>query len=382
MNIDVLSPLQLGPYRVPNRVFMAPLTRCRAGAGNVPGPLNAEYYAQRAGAGLIISEATQISPGGAGYPATPGLHSQAQVEGWKPITAAVHQRGGRIFAQLWHVGRTSHNAYQPDGGEPFSSSAIAKSGPCTLPDGSSAPTPTPRAMTIEQIRAVMADYRLAAQNALLAGFDGVELHGANGYLPDQFLRDGVNQRTDAYGGSIANRARFHLEATAQLIEVWGPQRVGVRLSPSGTFNDMRDSNPRASFGHVVTELGKLGLAYLHIMEALEADLRHGPGSVPGYEAIPVGFFRPMFKGVLITNGGFTRQKADAYIREGHADAIAFGTTFIANPDLPERFRLGAPLNVPDPSTFYGGGEKGYTDYPSLRHTAPPTAPHATPEPRG
>lgn len=368
MNIDVLSPIRVGPYQLPNRVFMAPLTRCRAGAGNVPHALNAEYYAQRASAGLIISEATQISPSGAGYPATPGMYSDAQVEGWKLVTEAVHARGGRIFAQLWHVGRTSHSAYQPDGRAPVSSSAVGKTGTTTLPDGSTAPCEVPRALTIPEIRAVMADYRVAAQNAMRAGFDGVELHGANGYLPDQFLRDGVNRRTDEYGGSIANRARFHLEATAELVKMWGADRVGVRLSPSGTFNEMSDSNPRATFGHVVTELGKLGLAYLHIMEAMEADLRHGPQSVPGYQAIPVSEFRPLFKGVLLTNSGFTKAKADAYIKEGHADAVAFGVPFIANPDLPERFKAGAALNTPDPSTFYGGGAKGYVDYPSLTRT--------------
>jgi N-ethylmaleimide reductase len=365
MSIDILSPIRVGPYTLPNRVFMAPLTRCRAGAGNVPHALNAEYYAQRASAGLIISEATQISPGGAGYPATPGLHSDAQVEGWKLVTRAVHERGGRIFAQLWHVGRVSHNAYQPDGGAPYSSSEVAKSGQCTLPDGTTAPYPTPRALTTAQIRQVMADYRRAAENALRAGFDGVELHGANGYLPDQFLRDGVNRRTDEYGGSSANRSRFHLEATRELCAVWGADRVGVRLSPSGTFGDMRDSDTKATFGHLITELGTLGLAYLHIMEAMEADLRHGPESLPGYEPIPVSHFRPLFKGVLVTNSGFTREKADAYIREGAADAVAFGVAFIANPDLPERFRARAALNTPDPSTFYGGGAKGYTDYPTL-----------------
>ncbi len=365
MSIDILSSIKVGPYTLPNRVFMAPLTRCRAGAGDVPQPINAEYYAQRASAGLIISEATQITPGGRGYPATPGMHSDAQVEGWKLVTRAVHDRGGRIFAQLWHVGRSSHNAYQPDGLAPFSSSAVAKSGNCTLPDFSQQPHPTPRAMTIDQINATMADYRKAAENALKAGFDGVELHGANGYLPDQFLRDGVNRRTDEYGGGIEGRARFMLEATDQLVKVWGADRVGVRLSPSGTFNDMSDRDPKATFGYVVRALGTRGLAYLHIMEAMEADLRHGKDANPAYEPIPVSFFRPLFKGVLLTNSGFTREKADRYVREGWADAVAFGTAFIANPDLPERFRRGAELNTPDPSTFYGGGAKGYTDYPAL-----------------
>ncbi len=361
----VLSPIKVGPYSLPNRVFMAPCTRCRADADRAQGALNAKYYAQRASAGLIISEATQISVEAIGYPGTPGIHTQKQVAGWKLVTDAVHAKGGHIFAQLWHCGRSSHNAYQPNNAAPLSSSALAKPGQLTLPDFSQAPHPTPRAMTIDDIRRTIGDYRHAAECALAAGFDGVELHGANGYLPDQFLRDGVNQRTDEYGGPIENRAKFHLEATRALCEVWGASRVGVRLSPCGTFGGMKDSSPRETFGYLVKQLGGLGLAYLHIMEAMEGDLKHGAQEVPGWEPIAVSYFRPMFKGTLVTNAGFTLQKANAYIREGWADAVAFGVAFIANPDLPERFARGAALNTPDPSTFYMPGEKGYTDYPTL-----------------
>lgn len=361
----LFSPITLGPYTLPNRVFMAPCTRCRADGDRAQRALNAEYYAQRASAGLIISEATQISQVGIGYPGTPGMHTETQVAGWKLVTDAVHAKGGRIFAQLWHCGRISHNAFQPGGAAPVSSSAIAKVGEVMLPDYTKAPYPTPRALTIDEIRATFADYRHAAECALRAGFDGVELHGANGYLPDQFLRDGVNHRTDEFGGSIENRAKFHIEATRALIDVWGPRRVGVRLSPCGTFNDMKDSDPKATFGYLITKLGGMDLAYLHIMEAMDGDNRHGAATIPNYETIPVSYFRPMFRGTLITNSGFTFDKATAYIKEGWADAVAFGTAFIANPDLPERFRRGAPLNTPDPSTFYTPGEKGYTDYPYL-----------------
>ncbi len=371
---SVLDQITFGDITAPNRVFMAPCTRCRADADRAPHALNAEYYRQRASAGLIISEATQISEQGIGYPGTPGMHSKKQVEGWRLVTREVHKAGGRIFAQLWHCGRVSHNEYQPGGGAPVSSWAVAMPSAGRLPDGTMAPRPTPRMLGTDEIGGVMQDYRRAAENAKTAGFDGVELHGANGYLPDQFLRDGVNKRTDRYGGSIENRARFHLEATQALVDVFGPGRVGVRLSPSGTFSDMTDSNPKASFGYLITELGRRysgNLAYLHIMEAMADDGRNGKDPIAGYEPIPVSFFRPMFKGTLVTNSGFTFEKAQAYLREGWADAVAFGVPFIANPDLPERFALMAagrhdvPLNAPDPATFYGSGPVGYTDYPTL-----------------
>jgi N-ethylmaleimide reductase len=333
----------------------------------------AQYYAQRASAGLLISEATQISPQGAGYPSTPGMHSADQVSGWRLVTEAVHSAGGRIFAQLWHVGRVSHSAYQPGGALPVSSSAVAPAGLARLPDGTQAPRPTPKALTIDEIAGIMHDYTRAAENARAAGFDGVELHGANGYLPDQFIRDSVNRRTDIYGGSVENRARFHLEATEALVRVFGPGRVGVRLSPSGTFGDVRDSDPRGTFGYLVTELGRRyggGLAYIHVMEAMRGDGTDEGKPIPGYAPIPAAFFRPMFKGALVTNSGFTFEKSQTYLREGWADAVAFGTAFIANPDLPARFAAMArgqsvPLNEPNPATFYSPGPEGYTDYPTL-----------------
>ena len=357
-DITLFSPLQLGPIELPNRILMAPLTRCRASAGGVPNALMATYYAQRATAGLIISEATQISPRGIGHPGTPGLYTDEQVAGWKDVTAAVHAKGGRIVAQLWHVGRASHPVYQPNGDLPVAPSAIAPVGMVMTPDGPQ-PYVTPRALITKEIAGVVEEYRQGAKNALEAGFDGVELHNANGYLPDQFLRDATNQRSDRYGGSVENRARFSLEVMAALIGVWGADRVGIRLSPSGVFNGMSDSNPEATFGHIIKELNKLGLAYLHITEAIARDLAHGA------RAIPTSLFRPLFDGNLIVNGGFTFERAQDYLARREADAIAFGVSFIANPDLPERFRQGAPLNPPDVPTFYGGGPQGYTDYPTL-----------------
>lgn len=356
--MDLFSPWQLGPYQLLNRLVMAPLTRCRAGEGGVPRPLNARYYAQRATAGLIVSEAAQISLQGSGYPGTPGLHSDEQVAGWRLVTEAVHAAGGRIFAQLWHVGRASHPAFPRGDGPPVSSSAVAIRGEVPTPLGK-LPYALPRPLELAEIPGVIDDYRQAARRALAAGFDGVELHGANGYLPDQFLRDGVNHRTDPYGGPIENRARFHLEATQALIDVWGPERVGVRISPGGTYNDMRDSNPRGTFGYLAARLAELKIGYLHVVEATPGDLRHGG------ENVPVSFFRPLFPGNLIVNSGYTLERAQAVLAAGEADAVAFGVLFLANPDLPERLRRGAPLNVPDPETFYTGDERGYTDYPAL-----------------
>jgi N-ethylmaleimide reductase len=359
--LDLFTPLQVGPLNVPNRIFMAPMTRNRAGTGNVPTDLMATYYQQRASAGLIITEATQVSPQGVGYPGTPGLHSNEQVEGWKRITAAVHAKGGRIFSQLWHVGRISHSSLQPNGSLPVAPSAIPAGGQVYTLQGMK-PYETPRALETAEISGIVEDFHRAAQHAKTAGFDGVELHGANGYLPDQFLRDGTNRRTDRYGGAIENRARFHLECMAALIDVWGSSRVGVRLSPSGTFNDMSDSNPKATFTYLATELNKLNLAYLHIIEGGESDIRHGG---PGYEAIHASFFRPIFKNVLVGNNAFTLEKAQTAITAGSVDAVAFGIPFLANPDLPARFQSRASLNTPDQASFYGGTEKGYTDYPAL-----------------
>ena len=365
--VNLFSPIQLGCYLLPNRVVLAPLTRNRASAGNVPTELNATYYAQRASAGLLITEATQITPYGQGYPATPGIHSPEQIEGWKLVTEAVHARGGRIFLQLWHVGRISHPSLQPGGVLPVAPSAIAPTaGEASTYEGSK-PYVTPRALETDEIPGIVDAYRTGAENALAAGFDGVEVHGANGYLLDQFLRDGTNKRTDAYGGSVENRARLLLEVTEAVVGVWGAvggasrngNRVGVRLSPSSTFNSMSDSDPKATFGYAIDALNRFGLAYLHLLEPSEADERYG-GTL-----IPTAYFRPFFKGLLMTNWDYDRDKANAAIARGEADLVSFGKLFIANPDLPERFQLGTALNEPDPSTFYGGDEKGYIDYPAL-----------------
>lgn len=359
MDINLLSPYKLGNLELPNRLVMAPLTRNRAGKGNVPGSLNATYYAQRASAGLIIAEATQVSPQGQGYPSTPGIHSAEQVEGWKLVTDAVHQKGGRIFLQLWHVGRISHPDLQPDGALPVAPSAIAPKGEASTYEGPK-PFVTPRALETSEIPEIIEQYRQGAKNALQSGFDGVEVHGANGYLLDQFLRDGTNQRTDEYGGSLENRARLLLEVTEAVTEVWGGDRVGVRLSPSGTFNDMHDSDPLSTFSYAAQALNRFGLAYLHIIEVNESDLRHG-----GME-VPTSVLRDRFAGTLMVNGGYDWERSNAVLAKGEADLVSFGTLFLANPDLPQRFAVNAPLNQPDPTTFYGGGEKGYTDYPFLQ----------------
>ena len=355
-DINLFSPYKLGNLELPNRMVMAPLTRNRAGEGNVPGTLNVTYYVQRASAGLIIAEATQVSPQGLGYPSTPGIHSPEQVAGWKQVTDAVHQHGGRIFLQLWHVGRISHPDLQPDGVLPVAPSAIAPKGQAATYEGMK-PFVTPRALETSEIPEIVEQYRQGAENALAAGFDGVEIHAANGYLLDQFLRDGTNQRTDEYGGSLENRTRLLLEVTEAVTGVWGAERVGVRLSPSGTFNDMHDSDPLATFGYAAEALNRFGLAYLHIVEVNEADLRHG-----GTE-VPTRHLRDHFTGTLMVNGGYDRDRGNAVLAKGEADLVSFGTLFLANPDLPQRFALNVPLNQPDIASFYGGSEKGYTDYP-------------------
>jgi N-ethylmaleimide reductase len=359
---DLHSARLLGPIRLPNRLVMAPMTRNRAGAGHVPTDLMARYYAQRASAGLIVTEATQIAPEGIGYPDTPGIHSREQTEGWRRVTGAVHRAGGRIFLQLWHVGRASHPLYQPGGVLPIAPSAIARAGQVHTPEGMQ-PNVAPRALETGEIPGLVAQYRQGARHALDAGFDGVELHGANGYLPDQFLRDGTNRRTDRYGGSVENRARFLLEITEALIDVWGADRVGVRLSPSGTFNDMKDSNPVETFGFAARALDRLGIVYLHLVEGTDDDARRG-GTL-----VPTERLRPLFRRTLIVNGGYDRERAEATIAKGRADLVSFGKLFLANPDLPARLRSGAALNPPDPGTFYGGGERGYTDYPALSGSA-------------
>ncbi|GAB1541226.1 alkene reductase [Scytonema sp. NUACC21] len=362
-NINLLSPYKLADLELPNRIVMAPLTRQRALRNNVPQQLNATYYAQRATAGLIIAEATHVTPEGLGYIYAPGIYSQEQVEGWKLVTDAVHQQGGRIFLQLWHVGRISHPDLQPDGALPVAPSAIALKGQILTYEGMK-PYVTPRALETSEIPEIVEKFRKGAENALAAGFDGVEIHGANGYLLDQFLRDGTNQRTDKYGGSVENRARLLLEVTEAVIGVWGSKRVGVRLSPSGTFNEMHDSNPFLTFGYAAQALNQFNIAYLHIFEAIEADIRHGA------TVVPTSHLRERFHGTVMVNGAYTQEKGNAVLARGEAELVSFGTSFISNPDLPKRFALNLPLTEADPTTFYGGDQKGYTDYPFLEKQFP------------
>ncbi len=347
----LLSTFQLGPYTLANRMVMAPMTRNRAVEGEVPNELAITYYSQRASAGLLITEGSQVSPQGLGYPNTPGIHSDAQVAGWKRVTEAVHERGGRIFLQLWHVGRISHPLFQPNGALPVAPSAIAPAGQVRMASG---PTPyvAPRALETGEIPGVVAQFAEGARRALEAGFDGVEIHGANGYLVDQFLRDGTNQRTDAYGGSVENRARFLVEVTEAVAKVWGGERVGVRLSPLSGYNDMSDSDPAATFSYAASALNKLGLAYLHVVE---------PVGTPNGVA---HLLRERFDGAFILNGGYGLETGNAALASGAADLISFGVPFLCNPDLPERFAEGLPLNQPDMATFYGGDAKGYVDYPT------------------
>ncbi len=355
--MNLLSPIQIGTYSLNNRTFMAPLTRCRAAEGNVPTDLMAKYYAQRASAGLIISEATQISTLGIGYPSTPGIHSPQQIEGWKKVTEAVHEKGGHIFLQLWHVGRISHPSFH-GGLLPIAPSAIAPAGEHYTPEGMK-PFETPRALITSEVGTIVEQYVQGAKNAMEAGFDGVEVHGANGYLIDQFLRDGTNRRDDIYGGSVENRCRFLFEILKEANTALGSDRVGLRLSPSGTFNDMSDSDPSKHFAYLCERLNEFDLAYLHIVDALEGDVRHGAN------VVDLSVLREAYRGVLLANGGYTQEKGDKAIANGEADAVTFGELFIANPDLPERFSKKAALNKADPSTYYTQGEKGYTDYPTL-----------------
>jgi N-ethylmaleimide reductase len=355
-DLKLLSPVQLGELELPNRVLMAPMTRNRAGAGNAPTELNATYYSQRASAGLIVSEATQVSPQGVGYPGTPGIHTDAQVAGWELVTRAVHARGGRIFLQLWHVGRISHPDLQPDGALPVAPSPIAAAGMAMTPSGPQ-PFVEPRQLAADEIPGLVRQYAAGAWRAREAGFDGVEVHAANGYLIDQFLRSGTNHRTDLYGGSLANRTRFLLEVTAAVCDAWGGGgRVGVRLSPTSSFNSMHDDDPMTTFPYAAAALADFGLAYLHVIEAQPI-----PEGLP--EATPA--LRRAFPGPLVINGGYDRDRAEAALAAGLGDAVAFGTKFLANPDLPARLAAAAPLNDVDRPTMYGGGAHGYTDYPAL-----------------
>jgi len=342
--------LRLGALTLPNRIIMAPLTRCRASVGRVPNELMARYYVQRASAGLILTEATSVDPMGVGYPDTPGIWSDEQVAGWKKVTTAVHAAGGRIALQLWHVGRVSDPIYL-NGALPVAPSALAPSGHVSLIRPQKAYV-TPRALELSELPGIIAAYRQGAQNAQRAGFDGVEIHGANGYLLDQFLQDSSNHRTDEYGGSITNRARLPLEVADAVIGVWGADRVGYHLAPRGDSHGMGDSNPAATFGYLATELGKRKLAFLCARESLD-EPRLGPA------------LKRAFGGVYIANQGFTIETANQVLAKGDADAVAWGKLFISNPDLPRRLERGAALTPPDSATFYGGTEKGYTDYPTL-----------------
>jgi N-ethylmaleimide reductase len=365
----LFQPVKLGRYTLRHRIAMAPLTRSRARQpGNVPTALNACYYAQRASAAVIISEATQVSMQGQGYAWTPGIHSREQVEGWRLVTDAVHEAGGLIFLQLWHVGRISHPCLQPDVMLPVAPSAIKPSGEAFIEnekgEGELVPFVTPRALQLEEMPYVVRQYVRGSKNALIAGFDGVEIHGANGYLLDQFINSSTNRRADAYGGAIENRARLLMEVVAGVSEVWGSDRVGVRLSPLGTFNDVGDDQPEATFGTIAAKLSDCRLAYLHIVNPATTAIEKG--LPPDDRALAmVDLMRERYRGTLMVAGGFDRNNAETWLEQGKADLIAFGRKFLANPDLPERFRLRAALNADDPSTYYGGGAKGYTDYPTL-----------------
>jgi len=352
---SLLDPITIGDLRLPNRILMAPLTRTRATVpGRVPNALMRDHYVQRASAGAILSEATSVTPMGVGYPRTPGIWSQEQVEGWRLVTDGVHAAGGTILLQLWHVGRISDPSHL-DGALPVAPSAIAPQGHVSLlrPER---PYVTPRALETDEIAGIVEAFRKGAENAKAAGFDGVEIHGANGYLLDQFLQDSTNRRTDRYGGSIENRARLMLEVTDAVVSVWGPGRVGMHLAPRADAHDMGDSDLPATFGHVARELGKRKIAFICARESVQAP-RLGPQ------------LKAAFGGVYIANEGFTRESAEQVLAAGEADAVAFGKLFIANPDLPRRFAARAPLNPWDAATFYGEGAAGYTDYPALAKAA-------------
>ncbi len=346
----LLEPVTIGELHLPNRVVLAPLTRSRASEGRVPNDLMREYYVQRASAGLILTEATSVTPQGVGYADTPGIWSDEQVAGWRKITDAVHAAGGRIVSQLWHVGRISDPIFL-NGELPVAPSAIAPAGHVSLVRPQR-PYVTPRALELDEIPGVIAAYAKGAENAKKAGFDGVQLHGANGYLLDQFLQDGTNKRTDKYGGSIENRARLMLEAVDAAVKVWGPGRVGLHLAPRRDSHDMGDATPAQTFGYVAEQVGKRGIAFIAAREHQGSDSL-GPS------------LKKAFGGAYIANEGFTQESAEAILASGNADAVAFGKLFIANPDLPKRFAIGAKLNEWDSNTFYGGGAKGYTDYPAL-----------------
>lgn len=347
----LFEPVALGAHRLANRVVMAPMSRNRAGGNDAPTELTALYYRQRAAAGLIVTEASPISPAGRSSLHAPGIYSTVQVAGWRRVCDAVHAEGGKIFLQLWHAGRISHPSIQPEGQLPVAPSAVAAVG--TLNTGAAvAPFVVPRAAATGEVTDLVAQFGAAADKARSAGFDGVEIHAANGYLIDQFLRDGSNRRSDEYGGPIENRARFLLAIVDAVTSSWSADCVTVRLSPASPYNSMSDTEPQRCFGFVAEALGRRGLAALHVDET---------------PSVPFDFdsFRRRYRGTYIANAGYDRRHAEAAIAKGHADLVSFGAAFLANPDLVERFRLDAPLNAPDPATFYGGDERGYTDYPTI-----------------
>src|ERR1700739_773431 len=354
----LFEPYKLGPITLPNRLVMAPLTRNRAVPGMVPSPLSVEYYGQRASAGLLITEASQVSQQGQGYQDTPGIYSKEQVKGWRKVTDRVHERGGRIFIQLWHVGRISHTSLQPGGGAPVAPSAIRAKGK-TFVNGTFTDISEPRALDLSQIPGIIESFKRAAANANEAGFDGVEIHGANGYLLDQFAKDGANKRTDAYGGSIENRARLMLEVSKAVVAEIGAERPGIRISPVTPANDISDSAPQPLFDYIVDGLDALKLVYIHVIEGATG----GPRDIAPFDYASL---RKRFKRAYIANNGYDFALAEKMLDADAADLIAFGKPFISNPDLVERLKKGAPLNEWDKATFYGGGAKGYTDYPTLQ----------------
>ena len=356
--MSLLSPYKMGDLKFRNRMVMAPMTRCRAIEGNVPGPLTVTYYSQRVSAGLIITEGSQVSPLGVGFNRTPGIYSPEQVAGWKKVTAGVHKGDGKIFLQLWHVGRMSHPDYL-GGALPVAPSAIPVNEEIHTPTGKKK-IPVPRALSGSEIKDVVRQFMQGARNAREAGFDGVEIHGANGYLLDQFLRDESNRRSDDYGGSLKNRLRFPLEVARAVLEEWGPGRVGYRLSPHFSLHGMSDTDPATTFSSCAQELGSIGIAYIHLIEPVGGRL----GMTPSGELLAPRI-RGKFNGTLMLNGGYDASSGNSVIESGLADLVSFGIPFLANPDLPDRFRTNAPLNREDPSTFYIGEEKGYTDYPLM-----------------
>jgi N-ethylmaleimide reductase len=361
---SLFTPLYLGSIKIPNRIVMAPLTRMRAGANNVPTPLNAEYYAQRATAGLIISEGTAISADAHGYPVAPGIYTEEQIAGWRVVTNAVHARGGRIIMQIGHNGRNSHSSLRPDGSVPVAPSAIPPSIPVLTSGFQQVQAEVPRALETSEVAVIVSEFRQAALNAIEAGFDGVELQGANGHLVEEFLEDGTNLRTDRYGGSKQNRARFLLDIVCEISGAIGADRLGVRLSPFGQYGGIHDSKPIDLFNYVIKELSMRDIAYLHLIEARGSEM--GLTDELHTDALNnAKLFRPMFSGPLLSAAAYSPESAAAAIEQNHADAIAFGRLFIANPDLVERIKGNYPLNSFDRSTFYGGAAHGYTDYKTL-----------------